>query len=55
MELIQTNKGGFKLCHENYLYTKKFSSNSSTCIFWVCSKRRLECGGSARTNIGLTT
>jgi hypothetical protein len=53
MELIPSNKGKHKLCHEHYLYTKKSSSNSS--IFWVCTNRTLGCRGSLRSDIQMTT
>ncbi|KAH3698684.1 hypothetical protein DPMN_086230 [Dreissena polymorpha] len=51
MELIRSNKGKYKLCHEHY--TKNFSSNSS--IFWTCTNRTLGCRGSLRSDIQMTT
>ena len=52
MEVIRSNKGGLKLCYEQYMYTKKSASKSS--IFWTCTNRTSGCSGSLRTNLDIT-
>ena len=52
MELIQSNKGGQKLCRNGYIYTKKSRSNSST--FWCCVKRTIGCKATLRTTVEIT-
>ena len=49
MEVIQSNKGGLKLCHDGFLYTKKAKSKNT--IRWECTNRRsLTCKGAISTN-----
>ena len=49
MELIQSNKGGQKLCRNGYIYKKKSRSNSS--IFWCCVKQTMGCKATLRTTV----
>ena len=50
MELIQNNKGGEKLCHDGYMYTKK--SVSKTTKRWECARRKaFNCSGKIVTNL----
>ena len=50
MELIQNNKGGKKLCHDGYMYTKK--SVSTTTKRWECARRKaFNCSGKIVTNL----
>ena len=52
MELIQTNKGGTKLCFEGFMYTKR--SKTKNFIQWACSQRNsLQCKGSLVTTIDM--
>jgi len=48
MEIIINNKGGLKLVHEGYIYTKKYSK---TTVRWECSNRAaFSCKGGLTTN-----
>ena len=50
MELIRNNKGGEKLCHNGYMYTKK--SVSKTTKRWECARRKaFNCSGKIVTNL----
>ena len=49
MEIVKNNKGGSKLCFEDYTYTKK--SVSKTTIQWECSQRKAYvCKGKVTTD-----
>ena len=37
MEIIKNNKGGVKICHLEYMYTKKATRKAK--IQWECSQR----------------
>ena len=54
MELIRNNKGGEKLCHDGYMYTKK--SVSATTKRWECAQRKAfnNCKGKIVTNLEAT-
>ena len=52
MELIQSNKGGQKMCRNCHIYTKQSRSNSS--MFWCCVKRTMGCKATLRTTVEIT-
>ena len=53
MEVIQSNKGGEKLCYDGHMYTKK--STSSSTKRWECAKRTaLSCNGKITTDIDVS-
>ena len=50
MEVIQSNKGGLKLCHNGFMYTKH--STRKTKIWWKCTWRSsCQCRGSLITDL----
>lgn len=50
METIPNSKGGVKLCHDGYMFTKK--GTNKTTIRWECSKRRaMSCKGAIVTDL----
>ena len=54
MEVIQNHKGGKKLLHEGYMYTKKYQSKST--MRWECSNRvSFSCKGAVTTDIEIRT
>ena len=54
METTRTNRGGVKLCHGRYTYTKK-ATNKST-IRWECAERRTRaCKGTIITDLLINT
>lgn len=49
MEIIESNKGGRKLCFEGYMYTQKL--NRGTTIRWQCARKTyFNCLGAISTN-----
>ena len=53
MELIRNERGGQKLCHNGFMYTKKKTSTHT--IRWECSKRRaLNCLGAVTTDLQIS-
>lgn len=50
MEFVECRRGGQKLCHNGYMYTKK--ACKKTRIRWECSFRKgLQCKGAATTSL----
>jgi len=49
MEIIESNKGGPKLCYSGYMYTKQWSRANT--IRWRCVKRTLSCKGALVTSL----
>ena len=51
---VKNNKGGLKLCHEGFMYTKK--NAKKTTIRWECSQRcAFSCKGSITTDLEMQT
>ncbi len=49
MEIIANHKGGMKLVHEGYMYTKKYTRK--TTVRWECSNRTaFSCKGGVTSN-----
>ncbi|XP_041369007.1 uncharacterized protein LOC121383200 [Gigantopelta aegis] len=53
MEVIKNNKGGLKLIHEGYLYTKRYARKN---IRWECSSRAaFTCKGGVTSDLEIKT
>ena len=51
MKIIQSTRGGQKLCLQGYMYTKQYCRKES--IRWVCVKRNDGCKGSLMTKVDM--
>ncbi|XP_033101090.1 FLYWCH-type zinc finger-containing protein 1-like, partial [Anneissia japonica] len=51
MEVIVSNKGGRKLCHEGFMYTVQKSTTSH--IFWRCVERMNGCRSRLMTDLAV--
>lgn len=49
MEIIESSKGGLKLCYSGYMYTKQWSRGET--VRWRCVKRTLSCKGALTTSL----
>ena len=50
MEIINSNKGGAKICYKGFMYTKQVTRKTK--IWWRCVKRSSgQCRGSLTTNL----
>ena len=51
MEIIESNKGGRKLCFEGNMYTMQ--KRTSNFIHWKCTKQTNECTTRLKKSLGL--